>query len=64
MHVNDFTAVWLDVPVVPLFMFMPEKAVKLVLEWHASQAIPAAGTWVDADGAVGDPPAANGIILG
>jgi hypothetical protein len=42
----------------------PEKVVKLVLEWHFSQAIPGTGKWVDVDGAVGEPPAANGIVLG
>jgi len=38
--------------------------VKFALEWQPSQAMPATGMWVDVDDAVGDPPAANGIIFG
>ena len=45
-------------------MGVPEKVVKLLLEWQASHAIPATGTWVAVDGAVGEPPAASGINLG
>jgi hypothetical protein len=39
-------------------------AVKFVLVWQPSQAMPATGMWVDVDGAVGEPPAAKGIIFG
>jgi hypothetical protein len=45
-------------------MFMPPNDVNIVGEWHFSQAIPVAGTWVDAEGAVGRVPAASGIIFG
>jgi hypothetical protein len=40
MQVYDFTAVWLDVALVPLFIFIPANDEKLLLEWQASQAIP------------------------
>jgi hypothetical protein len=45
-------------------MFIPVNEVKTLGEWHFSQAMPAAGTWVEDDGAVGEPPASSGIILG
>ena len=61
MQVLELTAVWCaDVPIE-----IPENTVKLVLEWQASQAIPATGMWVRVEGAVGDAVAeANGMVLG
>ena len=46
------------------FMFTLEKAVNVVGEWHSSQVMPTVGTCVAVDGAVGDPPAASGVVLG
>ena len=46
------------------FMFMPTKEVNTVAEWHFSQLMPTVGTWVEADGAVGEPPAASGVTFG
>ena len=46
------------------FMFIPENDVNTVAEWQSSQAIPTAGTCVWVEGAVGDPPANNGVALG
>jgi hypothetical protein len=45
-------------------MFMPANEVKTVGEWHRSQAMPTTGTWVAAEGAVGEPPAASGVVFG
>jgi hypothetical protein len=45
-------------------MFMPANDVYTDAEWQRSHAIPTVGTWVDVDGAVGDPPAARGVVLG
>jgi hypothetical protein len=59
MHVAAATAVCAAAVIA-----VPENAVKTVLEWQASQAMPATGTWVKALEAVGDAPAASGIIIG
>ena len=43
---------------------MPAKDVKTVGEWHLSQPMPTVGTCVEADGVVGDPPVASGVVFG
>jgi hypothetical protein len=45
-------------------MFIPANDVKTVAEWHFSQAMPRTGTCVAEDGAVGEPPGANGVAFG
>jgi hypothetical protein len=45
-------------------MFIPANEVNTFAAWHFSQAIPTAGTCVEVEGAVGDPPANKGVTLG
>jgi hypothetical protein len=59
MHFRVLTARW-----AALVFILSARTNDVTDLWHPSHAIPGTGTCVEADGAVGNPPAAKGIIMG